>query len=80
MLSSYLVFAKIDSDIITEEYNNPKNAYDRYYELVHKLKSKLNKEGLTFEDSYSTTDGYDRIFESSLGSVMCGEIPQDLMI
>ena len=80
MLSSYLVFAKIDSEIITEEYRNHKVAYDRYYGIVANLKKKLIKKGITHDDSQFTTDGYDRVFKCPLGIVTCGEVPKDIMI
>jgi hypothetical protein len=80
MTEYHLVFAKIDSEIISEEYLDHKDAYNRYYGIVHKLRKKLIKKNLTHEDNQYTTDGYDRIFECSLGIVTCGIIPKDLMI
>lgn len=77
---SYLVFAKIDSDIITKEYGHHREAYDMYYSVVSKLKKRLNKIEPNEEGRESTTNGYDKMFECSLGIVSCGEISDDLKI
>jgi hypothetical protein len=77
---SYLVFAKIDSKITTEEYAHHKEAYDMYHTIIGKLRKRLQKINPTDKGKESTTDGYDRIFECSLGMVTCGEVPNDLMI
>ena len=77
---SYLVFAKIDSKIITEEYDHHREAYDMYHTIVGKLRKRLQKIDPTDKGEESSTDGYDRIFECSLGMVTCGEVPNDLII
>ena len=76
----YLVFAKIDLNITTKEYNHHREAYDMYHTIVGKLRKRLQKINYIDKGKESTTDGYDRIFECSLGIVTCGQIPNELMI